>query len=47
LDILINNAAKIPGKNGGEIRLISIDQEDVLVEEFNEFVRLLPRFPSP
>jgi len=30
-----------------EIRLISIDQEDVLVEEFNEFVRLLPRFPSP
>ncbi|KAF9649575.1 short-chain dehydrogenases/reductase [Thelephora ganbajun] len=39
LDVLINNAAKIPGKNSGLGLSDYIGQEDVLVEEFNEFFK--------
>jgi len=39
LDVLINNAGKIPGKNSGLGLSDYIDKEDVLIEEFNEFFK--------
>jgi len=39
LDVLVNNAAKIPGKNSGLNLSDYIGQEDTLVEEFDEFFK--------